>query len=53
MGLLNAVSIKGTEPDEEGRVYSTQWSAIYDLSAATLTLCVDRDYETCYTYEAK
>lgn len=53
MELLNAVSIKGTEPDEEGRVYSTQWSAIYDLSAATLTLCVDRDYETCYTYEAK
>ncbi len=45
MGLLNYVSIEKTEPDEEGRVYSTQWSSIYDLTNAKLILCVDRDYD--------
>ncbi len=50
MDLLNAVSIKGTEPDEEGRVYSTQWSSVYDLNNATLILCADRDYKNSYTY---
>ena len=50
MKLLNAVSIKGTPPDEEGRVYSTQWSSIYDLTKAELILCVDRNYNDCYTY---
>lgn len=45
MGLLNYVSIEKTEPDEEGRVYSTQWSSIYDLTNAKLLICVDRDYE--------
>ena len=53
MALLNAASIISTEPDEEGRVYSTQWSAIYDLTKAELMLCVDRDYGSCYTYSAK
>ena len=50
MGLLNTVSIKGTDPDEEGRVYSTQWSSIYDLTNPALNICVDRDYENTYTY---
>ena len=45
MGLLNYVSIEKTEPDEEGRVYSTQWSSIYDLNNPKLIICVDRDYE--------
>lgn len=52
MDLLNAASIISTEPDEEGRVYSTQWSAIYDLTNAELILCADRNYEKCYTYSA-
>ncbi|MBR5232684.1 MAG: linear amide C-N hydrolase [Clostridia bacterium] len=43
--LLNYVSIEKTEPDELGRVYSTQWSSIYDLNNAKLILCVDRDYD--------
>ncbi len=52
MKLLNTVSIKGTPPDEEGRVYSTQWSSVYDLENAELTLCADRNYEKTYTYSA-
>lgn len=50
MNLLKAASLTDTEPDEEGRVYSTQWSALYDLTNKKLTLCVDRNYETKYTY---
>ena len=50
MDLLQAVSFEGTPPDEEGRVYSTQWSSVYDLSNPTLYMCVDQKYETVYTY---
>lgn len=50
MGLLNYVSIEGTEPDEEGRVYSTQWSSLYDLTNPALNICVDRNYEQTFTY---
>lgn len=50
MDLLDYVSIIGTDPDEKGRVYSTQWSSIYDLTTPSLSLCTDRDYETVYTY---
>lgn len=50
MNLLKSVSFDGTPPDEEGRVYSTQWSSIYDLTNPSLTLCADRDYENNYTY---
>lgn len=50
MELLKAVRITGTEPDEKGRVYSTQWSAVYDLTSPTLTLYSDMDYDTAYTY---
>ncbi len=53
MGLLNAVRITGTEPDEKGRVYSTQWSSIYDLTSPTLYLCADMNYDTTYKYEVK
>lgn len=53
MELLEAVRIKGTDPDEKGRVYSTQWSSLYDLTAATLNLCADMNYEDVYTYSAK
>lgn len=50
MELLEAARIKGTPPDEKGRVYSTQWSSIYDLSSPTLYLCTDMNYENTYTY---
>ena len=50
MDLLHKASLTDTEPDEEGRVYSTQWSALYDLTNKELSLCVDRNYENCYTY---
>lgn len=50
MNLLKAVRITGTEPDEKGRVYSTQWSALYDLTNPALNLCADMDYENVYTY---
>lgn len=52
MELLEAVSFDKTEPDDEGRVYSTQWSAVYDLSTATLYMCADQKYDTVYTYNA-
>ncbi len=53
MDLLNYVSIITTEPDEEGRVYSTQWSSLFNLSEPSLSICVDRDYENVlkYTFE--
>lgn len=51
MDLLEAVRITGTDPDEKGRVYSTQWSSIYDLTNPSLSLCADMDYENVYTYE--
>ena len=50
MDLLCYVSMEGTPPDEEGRVYSTQWSSIYDLTNPTLILCADRDYDNPITY---
>lgn len=53
MELLHYVNIVSTEPDEEGRVYSTQWSSIYDLKNMTLTLCSDRNYDTKYEFPVK
>ena len=53
MSLLNAARITGTDPDEKGRVYSTQWSSIYDLTNPALNLCADMDYENVYVYEVK
>lgn len=53
MDLLNKAKITGTDPDEKGRVYSTQWSSIYDLTNPSLTLCADRDYDNAYVYEVK
>ncbi|MBQ4348841.1 MAG: linear amide C-N hydrolase [Clostridia bacterium] len=50
MDLLEAVRITGTDPDEKGRVYSTQWSAIYDLTNPSLKLCADMNYDDVYTY---
>lgn len=51
MELLEAVRITGTEPDEKGRVYSTQWSSLYNLTDPSLSLCADMDYENVYVYE--
>ena len=51
MRLLEKVALLGTPPDEEGRVYSTQWSSIYDLTEPSLTLCPDRNYAQVYTFE--
>ena len=53
MELLEYVSIEKTEPDEEGRVYSTQWSSLYNLSEPSLSICVDRNYDNTlkYTFE--
>ncbi|MBE6772763.1 MAG: linear amide C-N hydrolase [Ruminococcaceae bacterium] len=50
MDLLEAVRITGTDPDEKGRVYSTQWSALYDLTNPSLTLCADMNYAEPYVY---
>lgn len=50
MDLLEAVRITGTDPDEKGRVYSTQWSALYDLTNPSLTLCADMNYDEPYVY---
>ncbi len=51
MNLLKAVRITGTDPDEKGRVYSTQWSSIYDLTNPSLNLCADMNYDDVYIYE--
>lgn len=53
MELLEAVRITGTDPDEKGRVYSTQWSSIYDLTNPSLSLCADMNYDDVYVYEVK
>lgn len=53
MDLLKAVRITGTDPDAKGRVYSTQWSAVYDLTNPSLSLCSDMDYENVYVYDVK
>lgn len=50
MELLDYVKIVSTEPDEEGRVYSTQWSSIYNLDNPSLTMCVDKNYDEVFTY---
>lgn len=50
MALLEKVRITGTDPDEKGRVYSTQWSAIYDLTNPSLALCADMNYEEAFVY---
>lgn len=50
MDLLETVRITGTDPDEKGRVYSTQWSALYDLTNPSLTLCADMNYDEPYVY---
>ncbi|MBQ7638046.1 MAG: linear amide C-N hydrolase [Clostridia bacterium] len=48
--LLQSVSIISTEPDEVGRVYSTQWSSVYDLTNPSLTLSPDRHYDKVFTF---
>lgn len=53
MGLLHDVRITGTDPDEKGRVYSTQWSSIYNLTNPSLSLCADMNYDDVYVYEVK
>lgn len=53
MKLLDYVRIDSTEPDEEGRVYSTQWSSIYDLNSPSLTICVDKNYDESFFYSVK
>ena len=53
MQLLHDARITGTDPDEKGRVYSTQWSAIYDLTNPSLSLCADMNYDDVYVYEVK
>ena len=53
MNLLNSVRITGTDPDEKGRVYSTQWSSLYNLSEPSLSLCADMNYDDVYVYEVK
>lgn len=53
MDLLKAARITGTDPDEKGRVYSTQWSSIYDLTNPSLSLCADMNYDDVYVYEVK
>lgn len=53
MELLEAARITGTEPDEKGRVYSTQWSAIYDLTKPSLSLCADMNYDDVYVYSVE
>lgn len=50
LDLLNYVSIISTEPDEQGRVYSTQWSSLYNLTEPSLSICADRNYENVLTY---
>ncbi|MBQ3137764.1 MAG: linear amide C-N hydrolase [Clostridia bacterium] len=53
MRLLHDVRITGTDPDEKGRVYSTQWSSLYDLTNPSLSLCADMNYDDVYVYEVK
>jgi hypothetical protein len=53
MDLLKAVRITDTDPDAKGRVYSTQWSSIYDLTNPSLSLCSDMNYDDIYVYEVK
>lgn len=53
MNLLKDVRITGTDPDAKGRVYSTQWSSIYDLTNPSLSLCADMNYDDIYVYEVK
>lgn len=50
MALLGKVALTGTDPDEQGRVYSTQWSSVYTLTELSLTLCPDRNYDRVYTF---
>lgn len=50
MELLRAVRITGTDPDEKGRVYSTQWSSVYDLTNPALHLCADMNYDEVHIY---
>ena len=50
MKLLQKVRIDGTEPDEKGRSYSTQWSSIYLLSDPALNICTDRNYDNVYSF---
>lgn len=53
MNLLKNVRITGTDPDAKGRVFSTQWSSIYDLTNPSLSLCADMNYDDIYVYEVK
>ena len=53
MNLLKNVRITGTDPDAKGRVYSTQWSSMYDLTNPSLSLCADMNYDDIYVYEVK
>lgn len=49
MELLHAVAMYDYVSDT-GALLSTQWSSLYDITAKTLTLCADGNYEKKYTF---
>lgn len=50
MDLLSSVSMTEDIPDESGAYIPTQWSAVYNLSEKTVTICADRNYDKTYTF---
>lgn len=53
MDLLSDVSMSEDVPDESGAYIPTQWSAVYNLSGGTVTICADRNYDKTYTFSVE
>lgn len=49
MALLQSVS----QQEQEGKESSTQWSCIYDQSAASVNISMNMDYENTYVFSLK
>lgn len=51
MKILESVKMK--DYDFNGYICDTLWSAVYNLSDLSVTICTNLDYETGYTYSIK
>ena len=39
-----------SEASKDKNSFSTEWSCVYNLDEFTLDICLDRDYETKYSF---
>ena len=54
-GILtkNEAMAVAADASKDKNGFSTEWSCVYDLNEFTVNICLDRDYETVYSFTAE